>query len=390
MKTAVIGAGASGIMAAVTAAGAGAEVTLYEHRDSPAAKLLITGNGKCNFTNEKILPSHYHSSTDEDGRIGRMIKKFRTEDCLAFFENIGIKTRVRKGCVYPYPDTAESVRSALLLELKRLGVRTRYDCGVLSVSSDRTVQGERFDRVIISCGSAVAPGTGSDGSGYRILKELGVELTPVYPALTPLVTKEDLSAIKGVRCEAGLTLTDETGAVTEVSSGELQPYEKGFSGICAMDISGRACRLLGDGKRAFVEADLFPLMTDEEFKDEIRRRCRAFPERNLAETLTGLFPKKLINYIVHPVDSRKESFVDDLCRNAKHRRYELSKDMTKDFSRAQTAGGGVPVYSIDDNCMLKDREGIYVTGELLDCDGICGGYNLHFAWTTGHLAGSIG
>ncbi len=201
------------------------------------------------------------------------------------------------------------------------------------------------------------------------------------------MVREDLTGLKGVRCDAALKLMDESGRLYEESTGELQPYENGLSGICAMDISGQACRMMAEGKRAFVEADLFPVMTDEELKAEIKKRTEAFPERNPSELLTSLFPKKLIDHIVHPVDTRHGDWIDVLCRNIKHQSFELSPGMIDDFSRAQTVTGGVPMSDIDDHCMLKGRKGIYVTGELLDTDGICGGYNLHFAWMTGIIAG---
>ena len=375
-------------MAAISAARSGASVTIYEHRDSPASKLLITGNGKCNFTNERMDPACYHSSTDEDGQTARILQRFDNEKCMAFFESIGIRCRIRKGGVYPWSDTAESVRSALLLELKRLKVNVITKCGAISAGDDRTVNGCKYDRVIISCGSRVFPQTGSDGSGYDLLEKLGIKLTPLYPALTPLTVTEDLSRLKGVRCDAHLKLMDEEGHLTEEAAGELQPYDRGLSGICAMDISGNAYRILGSDKKAFVETDFFPALSDEEFRAEITRRREAFPDRNLSEMLTGLFPKKLINYLVHPVDTRRADFLDVLCDNVKHHRYELTDEMINDFSRAQTVAGGVPLYCIDENCMLKDHQGIYVTGELLDADGICGGYNLHLAWATGYIAGN--
>ena len=384
---AVIGGGASGIMAAITAARAGAAVTVYEHKESLANKILITGNGKCNFSNISMRSSCFHSSSDQDGKISRVLERFSNKECIDFFEGIGVWHRERKGGIYPYTDTAESVRSALLLELKRLRVSIVCNCGKIKVSKDMRVNGVLYDRVIIACGGCVASRTGSDGSGYEILKELGVPITSIYPALTPLIVKEELSALKGIRCDAALRLIGEDGRVEESSSGELQPYDKGFSGICAMDISGKACRIFGIGKRACVEVDFFPAMTDDEFKAELDRRIQLYPRRKLNELLTGLFAKKLINYLVHPIDTRHEGYIDALCDNVKHHRYELSPEMLKDFSRAQTVAGGVPLSAVDDNCMLYGHEGIYVTGELLDADGICGGYNLHFAWATGMLAG---
>lgn len=387
VRIAIIGGGASGIMAAITAARSGASVIIYEHKDSLANKILITGNGKCNFSNLRMESSCFHSSTDKDGRTGRILDKFSVKDCIDFFESIGVRHRERKGGIYPYTDTAETVRSALLLELKRLNVPLNCNCGKIKVSKDRKINGVRYDRVVIACGSCVALRTGSDGSGYEILKELGVPITTVYPALTPLIVKDDLSALKGIRCDAALRLIGEDGSVAESSSGELQPYDKGLSGICAMDISGQACRIMGDGKRAYVEVDFFPAMTDDEFKAEIERRIQLYPDRKFNELLTGLFARKLINYLVHPIDTRREGYIDSLCDNVKHHRYELSSEMLNDFSRAQTVAGGVPLSAIDDDCMLKGHDRIYVTGELLDIDGICGGYNLHLAWATGYIAG---
>ncbi|MCR5773579.1 MAG: aminoacetone oxidase family FAD-binding enzyme [Lachnospiraceae bacterium] len=386
MDIAVIGAGASGMAASIAAARAGASVTLYEHKESAGNKLLITGNGKCNFTNTDMRPECFHSSTAEPGRIGGILERFGTDDCLTFFESMGLLHRERKGGLYPYSDTAESVRSALILEMKRLGVSMMYGLEPELNLKERLVDGKSYDRVIIACGSFVSKRTGSDGSGYALLKKAGVEITPLYPALTPLVTKENLSALKGVRCEAALTLKDGEGRIRERSFGELQPYEHGFSGICAMDISGEACRILAGKGRAYAEADYLPLMSDEELETMLKHRRESYPERDTADLLTGIFPRKLINYLVHPVDSRRPDHLRKLTNIIKHSRYELSADMLTDFSRAQTVAGGVSFEQLDDDLMLNDMEGVYITGELIDADGICGGYNLHFAWASGIIA----
>lgn len=386
MKVCVIGAGASGLASAIAAAESGAEVTVFEHKESAANKILITGNGKCNFTNMTMGADRFHSSTD-DKWISGILERFDTKDCIAFFESLGIMHRVRKGGVYPYTDTAESVKSALLLEASRLGIRMVYNCGDISLSEGRIVNGKSCDRVILACGGKTAIKTGSDGSGYDILKKLGVRLTPLYPALAPLTVREDLSVLKGIRCDASLTLIDEEGREAAGSSGELQPFEKGLSGICAMDISSSACRILAQGKRAFVEVDFLPVLSEKELEEELKRRRERFPARKPSELLVGLFPKKLINYLVHPLDTREEGFFKKLAASVKHHRFELSDDMITDFSRAQTVAGGVPLSDVDENCMLKKHKGIYVAGELLDADGVCGGYNLHFAFATGYTAG---
>ena len=396
-SVAVIGAGASGIVAAIAAARCGASVSLFEHTDSIGSKIMITGNGKCNYTNEDIRPEHYHSGTDEDGLIASILERFGYEDCVGFFGSIGIVGKNRRGGIYPYTDTAESVRSALKLELKRLGVGIICGCrntcieraadGRIRIKNDLMPEGREFDSVILACGGKAARKTGSDGSGFEIARSLGVSTTDIFPALTPLPLKEDLSMLTGIRCEASLRLINENGRVIESSSGELQPYDKGLSGICALDISGNACRRAGAGERVYVECDFYPGTDDEGFKRMMKGRREAFPERDLTGLLTGLFPRKLIRYFVHPIDTRKTDWIEDLTYSVKHHRYEINHDIIKDMSRAQTTAGGVAMSEIDDNCMLSRAENVYVTGEMLDADGICGGYNLHFAWATGYIAG---
>ena len=396
-NVAVIGAGASGIVAAIAAARCGASVSIFEHTDSIGSKIMITGNGKCNYTNEDIRPEHYHSGTDEDGLIASILERFGYEDCTGFFGSLGIIGKNRRGGIYPYTDTAESVRSALKLELKRLGVEIICGCsntgleratgGGIRVKNDLEPDGRVFDAVILSCGGKAARKTGSDGSGFELVRSLGVVTTDIFPALTPLPVKEDLSMLTGIRCDASLKLINEKGRVIERSSGELQPYDKGLSGICALDISGNACRRTGAGERVFVECDFYPGTDDEGFKRMMADRREAFPERDLTGLLTGIFPRKLIRYMAHPIDIRKDSWPDDLKDIVKHHRYEVSRDILKDMSRAQTSAGGVSLGEIDCNCMLRREQDIYVTGEMLDADGICGGYNLHFAWATGYIAG---
>ncbi len=396
-RVAVIGAGAAGIMAGIAAARSGAEVSLLEHTDSIGSKLLMTGNGKCNYTNTDISRDSFHSGTDRDGRIRSIITRFGYAEAEAFFKSIGIIGRERRGCIYPYTDTAESVRTALRLELRKLGVEIVCGCknikiiykegNRIRVTSDIFSGGRDFDSVIIACGGLAARKTGSDGSGYDLIRALGAATTDVYPALTPIPLTEDLSAIKGIRCEAALTLRDERDRIIESSVGELQPFENGLSGICALDISGNACRRIGAGERVFIETDYYPGCDDDGFYKLIKHRSECFPERNLTELLNGLFPKKLITYLVHPIDTRKEGYIGKLTESVKHHRYEVSPEIIKDMSRAQTTAGGVSLEWIDENCMLRCCDGIYAAGEILDADGVCGGYNLHFAWATGYISG---
>ena len=388
MRIAVCGAGASGIAAAISAARAGALVVLFEHTDSPGRKILITGNGKCNFTNHEINTSKYHSTDDHESFMSGFLSRWGCRECLDLFDSIGVVYRQKRDGYYPRSDTAESVRRALLNELARLKVEIRLNTDIRDIDPvKKRVNGENFDAVIIAMGSMVSGRAGSDGSGYGILRRMGLKVNKVYPALTPLTLKEDLSSITGVRCEAKLTLLDEEGCTVESSRGELQPFEKGFSGILAMDISGECCRILGSGRRAYVRADLYPDMDGEELLTFLKDRAERFGRQEPKDALVGMFPKKLINYLIHPLDTRVADYVEALALRIKGLEYELSDEMLKDVKRAQTAAGGLSLDEIDDDFALKKYKDIYVVGELVDIDGVCGGYNLHFAWGSGYMAG---
>lgn len=384
-KVAIIGAGASGMMAAVTAGTAGADVTIFEHGDSVGKKLLQTGNGKCNFTNVSMGSEFYHTSGDPRF-IDKLINRFDNEDVIKFFSSLGVYTRNRKGGIYPYPETASAVNDVLKMELKRLGIDLVFNCHDIVLSDDLKISGEQFDSIIIAAGGCTAKNTGSDGSGYKMARSLGLSIVPVLPALTPLITFEELGCLTGIRCEASMKLISGDKTVSS-SRGELQPYEKGLSGICALDLSSDACRLMHAGNKVYAEVDFFPDFDDDVFRQFIEYRIKSYPDRNINEIFTGIFHKKLTHFLLSGLDCRDNDFMDRLLISVKHHRFQLSEDMCNDYSRAQTVSGGISLDEFDENCMLKRHPGIYAAGEIMDVDGICGGYNLQWAWCSGHAAG---
>ncbi len=391
-RIAVIGGGASGLSAALHAASSGKEVliTIYEHTDAPGKKLLITGNGKCNFTNQNLDPGYYHSDSDE-GLIKESLKRFGKKEILDFFDRLGIIYKEKRDGYYPYTDAAGTVRDAFLRQLKEEKIRVVTDCGSLNIVPRKEkgfeILGEHYDAVILCMGGMTSPKTGSDGSGYRMLKELGFPVTEPLPALTPLFTKEDLSALKGIRCEASLTLMIENRPA-QTSKGELQPFEGGLSGICALDLSGQAARALHEGKDVRVLCDFAPAYTKEELQSLWKRQQSLHPARPMHEILCGMFHKKLVSFLIHDLDSRKPEFEKSLSERIKGVPFQVSPKLCSDFSRAQTVSGGLPLTEVTSSFETKKIPGLYVCGELLDCTGDCGGYNLHWAFLSGALAGA--
>ena len=384
-KIAVIGGGAAGIMAALSASAHGADVTVFEHTDSIGKKILQTGNGKCNFTNVIMSADKYHTSGDRMF-IEKILDHFGNEDAIRFMSSIGIYTKNRKGGLYPYTETAATVLDILRMELRKCGVRVLLKCGDVKIGNEPSVNGEKYDAVIIAAGSNAAPKTGSDGSGYKIAKQLGITIIRPVPALTPLLLEDDVRELVGIRCDAELTLV-YGGKIIDQSKGELQPVPNGFSGICALDISANAARLICSGKRAELRADFFPDFDDNTFRQFIEYRIKQYPDRNINEIFAGLFAKKLAVFLLRGTDCRRKDFLDDLIENVKHHHFVIAQGQCDDFSRAQTVSGGIPLEEFTDCCMLKKSSGIYFAGEIMDADGVCGGYNLQWAWSTGYAAG---
>lgn len=382
----IIGGGAAGLMAAITAAREGADAAILEHTDKIGKKLLVTGNGRCNLTNLKQSPQCYRGG-DSDAAWS-VVSAFSQKDTIFFFEELGLLTRDRGGYVYPYSNQAGSLLRVLKTELFRLHIPVYYrtqiqriykvDGHFICETEDKRYIGKK---VILATGSKAAPKTGSDGSGYALAKELGHTVTDIYPALVQLLAKEKcFKSLAGIRADATVKLyLDEQ--LTAEDMGEVQLTEYGISGIPVFQISRYAAEGLAVGKKVCVEIDFCPALTERELQEWIEKRlCLGI---RIREILCGLLNEKLAEYFA-------ESFVQDklgeLVQSIK--RFKVTITGTKDFEQCQVCMGGVPLSEIDaDSMQSRLTEGLYFAGELLDVDGICGGYNLQWAWSSGHLAG---
>lgn len=391
-KITVIGCGASGLMAAITAAKHGASVTILEQNAKPGKKILSTGNGKCNLTNLEQQPEYYRSSTE--GFPHSALNTFTVEDTIHFFHEIGIYTKNKNGYLYPYSEQASSVVELLLMEARRQKVKIKLQECVTRIEPLKNGSGfvvhtktwqYPSDRVIISCGSSASMIEGSDGSGYGLAESLGHRIIKPLPALTGLRAQGNAFAKwAGVRAEGIVTIKyDGSGSIA--SKGELQLTEYGISGIPVFQISRYVSRALDEGKEVNAFIDFLPGFTKETCQEFFRERISSRPDKTLKEQLIGIFPLKLIDVFMGSKKASKLT-LEELVSQIKQ--YPLKIKSTQDLDHAQVCTGGVSCDEICPETMeSKLVRGIYFTGEVVDVDGTCGGYNLQWAWSSGYTAG---
>lgn len=393
---AVIGAGASGLAAALRAAGIPGGVTVLEGNAKPGKKLLATGNGRCNLTNEVISPEHYHG----DVRFAApVLNAWPAARVRRAFLRLGLLTRADgQGRVYPNSLQAASVAEALLSACREQEISIECGCPVeriLPVKGGFLLfagGGERFvRRCVLACGAKASP-KHSTGSGYELARSLGHTVTPLAPSLTGFRTLDKLPrALKGVRCKARAALCRE-GRELYGESGEVIFGENSISGICVMNLSARV-RELGE-KGLSLRLDLLEDFSREEVAAYLRDFCGSHPGRRAGELFSGALPSRLGWELVRRMDWNPERRLWELspkelehaARRAKA--FSIPVSLSPDWEQAQCTAGGVPLNEIDPETMeSRICPGLYLTGELLDLDGDCGGYNLHWAWATGFTAG---
>lgn len=400
MRTvAVIGGGASGMMAAVTAASEGARVILLEHKDRIGKKILSTGNGRCNFTNIHQEPICYHS---EDPLFPwEVVERFNAQAVISFFLQLGVYSKNRNGYIYPNSDQASAVLDAFRMELDRLKVeiRTGVECREIRPGKKGftvlTDQGPvRADRVILCAGSKAAPTTGSDGSGYDLAKKLGHRILPVLPALTALKCEEKFfKSIAGVRANGSVSIWSGGECIAK-DTGEIQLTDYGISGIPVFQVSRYASKLLYEKKETDAVLDFMPDFTKEQTNAFLRARAKTRPDKSAEMFLIGLFHKKLCDLWIRLSEIPRQRKAGELTEDEIARLTDLIKEFrvrvreTNPYDKAQVCCGGVDTREVNPETLESVYvPGVYFAGEILDVDGMCGGYNLTFAWASGYVAG---
>lgn len=399
----IIGAGASGLMAAAAAASKGARVALLEHKDDIGKKILATGNGRCNFTNTDMSVNKFHGSK---ALIKNGLSQFNYADTIRFFKELGIPAYDNAGYIYPNSRQAASVVAAFRMELMRLHVDVKTGISITDIkpADDRTgycIQTDKGSfkskRLIIACGLTASPKLGSDGSLFRQIEALGHHIQKPLPALCGFSCDGlNFKKITGVRCDATVASVID-GQMTEQNTGELQLADYGISGIPVFQISSLMSRALDKGQMVEVIIDFLPAFSDDELNGYIKdRSITTTDNRSLNEMLNGLLNNKLLLELIHKSgvspDKKGRLLTDDDCksltRSIKHTAVSVKKPRGAEF--AQVCTGGIYTKEIDVRTLeSKIHPGLYFCGELLDVDGICGGYNLQWAWTSGYIAGEM-
>ena len=398
MRVLVIGGGAAGMMAALTAAENGHAVTLLERQGRVGRKLMATGNGRCNLTNHHVSPAHYHGETPDFCR--HALAAFDVGSTLLYFAGLGLLTTAEdSGRVYPFSNMAGSVLDVLRFALENSGIDLRTGCVVTGIKKKgntflvRTESGEEFtaDRVILAAGGAAGGKVGGVMDGYQLAKGLGHHRTPLYPSLVQIRTDPTYPrALKGVKAEAVVTIR-RGGEVLARNRGEVLFTEYGVSGPVIFDIS-RTAATGGDGLT--VTLDLFPDWEQREALDWLRQRRQSAGDREAGTLLTGALHSRLGQMVCKAAgftNQRAAGLSDgDLRRIAAQvKGFTLPITGVCGFDQAQVTAGGLRCGEFDPHTMESRLvPGFYACGEVLDIDGDCGGYNLQWAWSSGRAAGA--
>lgn len=398
-QVAVIGGGASGMMAAIWAARSGADVTVIEKNDRVGKKILSTGNGKCNFSNRLMDAAWYYGSGRE--RISDFLEQFSVEETCRFFEELGMRIREKNGYLYPASEQAATVLDILRRELDRLQIKVLTQKRVTSLRQGRHDFAVKFSdgsegswaRVILACGGMAAPKTGSDGDGFRLAGMMGHTVIDPVPGLMGLrCSGEYWKSVAGVRCDGRIILEVDGRKVAE-DAGELQFTEYGISGIPVFQISRVAAYALRKQSEVTARLNLMRSMEQEEYRQFWKMRYQRQRDQNMEEFTTGILNKKLNLLMLRRAGIRTNVPAQSLTASQRHALQELYHDFDcevtayNSFELAQVTAGGIPFTEIDDTLQSKLVPGLYFVGELLDIDGKCGGYNLQWAFTSGKIAG---
>lgn len=387
----IVGGGASGLMAAVTAARRGAHVTILEHQPACGKKILATGNGRCNLTNLQKDPDSYRSHAPK--AVERVLRRFSVEDTLNFFSDLGLYTRNKNGWIYPYSQQARTVLHLFLGEINHLGVKLETEVNIQNIQKKQgkwklTADTKIYeaDAVILAAGSKASNLPGADGSGYALAESLGHRIYPVLPALVPLVGEGDyFRQWEGLRMDARISLY-LNGILVKQENGEIQLTGYGVSGIPVFQLSRYAVEGISQKKRAKLQIDFFPDGSMRKLEQLLRAGKNRSPHKSWEEILSGIFPEKFSRILARRSKKAKESELPRrIAQNIK--RWSVPIRGWQDDTYAQVCMGGVDFEQVDaDTLESKLHSGLYFAGEILDVDGACGGYNLQWAWSSGAAA----
>ena len=377
-KVIVIGGGASGLMCALNSKTNHNEVIILERNTSPGKKILMSGNGRCNFFNDDQSINRYHSNSNLDN----IFTKENVNRVLDYFDYLGIKYTTKNGYYYPYSNKSETVNNTLINECIKKGIEIKCDYEVTSVKkeNDKFIINDEIEGDILVLSTGSMSGINYDiFYGYDFLDEFNLETVRPLPSLTKLVCEGSLfNKWNGIRTKAKVSSYNNDLLIKE-ESGELLLTDYGISGICVFNISRDIVSLIDDGKTPKVKINfLEDISLDELFNKDL----------TIKETLDRVLDEKLVDVIINkyhvPGNKKYDDLNNEEKNNLRHGLYEFELNIIdyKDFKSSQVTQGGLSLDEVNDNFEVKSVTNLFVIGELLDIDGDCGGYNLTSAFLT--------
>lgn len=396
----VIGGGAAGLMAAISATGKGASVTLIEKNNEVGKKLRITGKGRCNVTNACDTEDIFKNIPTNHRFLYSAIYSFSNYDVMDFFENCGVALKTERGeRVFPVSDKAADIVKALKDKALSLGVRIQKGTVISILAENGSAKGVKTETgvfygesVILATGGKSYPQTGSDGSGYKLAQKLGHSISNIKPALVPVETVEDTASVMGLSLKnVQLTVFDKTGKKKYSDFGEMLFAHYGMTGPIVLSSSSH----MGDNPAGMkIEIDLKPALDETALDKRILRDFEKYCNRNFENALSDLLPSKMIPYIIERTGIDKFKKVNSITKEERKALLDCLKHLSftvkkyRPVDEAIVTSGGINVKEINASTMeSKLIKGLYFAGEVIDVDAYTGGFNLQIAFSTGHLAG---
>lgn len=400
---AIIGGGCAGLMCGCIAGNESSgslNTVIFERNDKTGRKLLATGNGRCNLSNVNVSADSYFCV--DDCRLDEISDYLSFDFTKKLFYRMGLLIKT-DGCgrAYPQSGKASSVLDVMRRHIKKYGIEEKTSESILSIKKSGDIFIIKSDKddykaktVILTCGGCASPVFGSDGGGYRLAKALGHTIKKPFPSLAPLNVKENIKSLKGVRCDCEIKLKNSDKIIAS-ECGELQINEDNISGICVFNLSHYVNHAYACGQAApKIVIDFLPSLSQKELNTFIMKNAFSAPDSPIEEIMTGVINKKLGGYIIKNYTKKSPS---NICRNlgkdelaaicASVKEFELTPRCESDLKKAQVSGGGVNLSEIDLKTMSsKKTDGLFFSGEIVDIDAPCGGYNLQWAWGSAAIA----
>ena len=389
---AIIGGGMSGLVAAITASNnKDNRITIYERQKDIGSKILITGNGKCNICNKRVAEGGHYTSSELD-RLEELSRGFDSDKLITFFEELGLCLKEKDGYYYPVSNQAKSVYQVLQNAVKKAGIKVITDKYIDKIDKDGDgykIDGGHYDAVVLACGGRAGVYKENAFSGRELIKGLELKSSRTFPALTGAICKGDYTLLKGVRIDASVKMIAD-GRFIKEDAGEVQFADYGLSGIPIFNLSSHVPY---DYKELYFEVDIFPQTSEEDLSVKLDNIKARYPKYRIINALSGYTNMGILGYILKEVGISEDELMENISKGKLHKISAYSKksihnmERLRDYKNAQIMAGGILLSEIDNNYMCKHHKNLYITGEALDLNGECGGYNLYFAFESGRAAG---